>query len=555
MKNIWLIAFVLLIQVGQAQWVDNPATNTLVHSNAGSHYLSKVATNPDGSYYFSWWGGSGNINMNLNYFSHAGENIWGSAVLVSGHAQNSWVDDYNMTSDHEGNAIIVFSDVREASTKNVVAYKLDSEGNQLWGEDGIFFSLNESGDYNPIVVVNEDNTAFVIYSTAYNKGDFNKIIAHKIEADGTLPWGSDGKSYAGISESWSFPQAVANPDGGFSIGFFKETGTFPALQRKIAMIRCDADGNQMWSSPALVQDLTGISAWDDIFIKGDGNGGAYHVWHDDRYFDNMAESYAQYVNPDGETQWVENGVLLSSEAGFFQFYALPAGVNQSGEFVVLWNKVNSNQSMAALMYQRISADGNLLETNYGKIILPLSDQMQNGINAEQMGDTTFYLYNYFLPSSSYYRSYNMVALDATGQNIWGQEVELCNAEIDRSHPNMSGFYENQAVVTWTDDHGIGNRTMAQNIFTDGALGSSPVNIEDVLMDQQQYYLSYNPVSHTILFKDIEANDELKVYNIQGQIIYRNQATNTVQLNKSGNGVFVGILYRNGRVIERFKFVL
>jgi len=554
MKKLFVLLF-LLSQMAQAQWVDDPAVNTLVNANFGSHYVPKIALNQDGSYYISWWGGTSNINMNLALFSHDGFSFWDQALVVSSHPQNTWVDDYNLVADHEGNAVLVFSDVRNGGVKNTVAYKIDAEGNQLWGEDGISLAVAGSSEFNPTAVVNEDNDVFVLFSTNYDNGDLNKIYVHKIEAEGTLSWGANGKIFSGFSSSWVLPYPMANSDGGFSFGFYKETGTFPATVRKIAMIRCDSEGNELWDTEANVTNAGGISAWDDIVLKADGQGGAYFVWNDDRYFDNVAESYAQYINPDGVAQWTENGVVLSDEPGYFQFYAVPGGVNSSGEFTVLWNKVNSNQNMASLMYQRISLDGQRLESANGKTILPLSDRMQNGLHAEQVGDTTFFLYRYFLPSSTFYTSFNMIALDASGDNVWGEPVEMTNSQIERNHSDMCAFYENQAVVVWTDDTGNSSRTMGQNIFIDGALGSSPVGLDEHFSKKaDQHFISYRQIEESLQFQDIQQGDEIVLYNLQAQEVLRQAAGEEVVISALKHACYIGRLLRNGKQLESFKFL-
>lgn len=554
MKNLWILLLLFAVSL-QAQWVDDPGVNTVVQASAGAKYVAKVAVTPDGNYFFSWYGGASNLDMNLSYLDHSGVHVWEEGTIkVSTFPQNSWIDDYTMVSDLEGNAIVVFSDIRNGN-KDVVVYKIDPEGNQIFGEEGIVFPVPGSDEYEPNVIVTSDNQVVVLFSTNYSNGSLNKIMAHKIDAEGNLAWGSLGKTFSGVV-NWSLPQGIPNEDGGFSFGYYQESGTFPALTRHIALIRCDADGNEVWDSPAIATNAGGVSAWADLMVKGDGNGGAYFIWYDDRYFDNMAESYVQWINGSGIANWTTNGVLLSQESGFFQFYPMISGTNLADELVVFWNKVNSNQSMAALMMQRIDLGGNLLETINGKTVLPINAQLSNGIKATQFGDSTYYLYNRYQDGSSYLTNYNFIGLDKSGNPLWPNPIEIVNSPKDRSHPHMSDWHSYQAVICWTDDMLGGNRTMAQNVFTDGALGSSPVRVEEPLMeDQKHYFVAFQNNTHHLILQGLEGNEMLKIYNMKAQEVYEAPAQNHQQLNRFMKGMYVAVLMKEGKILEHYKLIM
>jgi hypothetical protein len=554
MKNLWIV-FLSLSLFSYAQWTDNAGINTIINSYPGSKYVPKVVVTPEGNYFFSWYGGSGNLDMNLAYFDHDGFEIWPNGALkVSTHPQNSWVDDYFLAADSEGNALVVFSDIRDG-TKSVVVYKIDAEGNHVWGEDGIFFSLLNSDEFQPKVSVAPDNSVYVFFSTNYTNGNDNEIVIHRVEEDGALSWGADGQSFnEDFGANWVLPSGQANEDNSITIGFFRETGNFPATVRWIKSFRCNSDGSMM-GSVSTITNAGGISAWTDLSMYANRDGSAHFVWHDDRFNNNTYEVYAQAIDADGNTLWNENGVLLGMEANGHQLYELPAGLNQNNEFIVFWNRLNTNQSAASLVYQRIDPTGELLETNTGKTILPMSDQLQNGIEALQFGDTSFYLYNYFLSGSSYLTSYNMLALDSSGEMIWPAPVEMVNSSIDRTHPAMSEFSSNQAVVCWSDEMLDNNRVMAQNIFTDGALGSSTVSIEDVSQKKYTHFVRFIASTHSLEMNNLQKGDRLHIFNLLGQEVYNESAAESFYLNPYIKGAYVAVLMRNGHQLENFKFLI
>lgn len=513
MKKLWIL-FVLISFGVQAQWTDDAGLNTIINEDANAHYVPKVASTPNGEYFFSWYGGAGNLDMNLAFSAHDGTENWADDMKVSTHPQNTWVDDYTLLSDKDGNAIVIFSDTRNGN-KDVVVYKVDAEGNQLWGEDGIVFPVPGSEEYQPTGVVNIDNSVTVLFSTNYSVGT-DKIFVHKIAEDGTLTWGEDGKSFSGFGSKWALPSAVANADGGFSFGFFKETGNFPALTRHIAAIRCDGDGEMIWDGEKNITEAGGITAWSDLSLFGTGDGSLYFAWADDRYNNMTSEIYAQYIDGDGVAKWETDGLLLGTENSGHQLAEVISGPNTNGEFVVLWNLLNGNQSQAALKYQRVSSDGQLLEGDAGATIIPMNAQLQNGSQAVQIGEETYYFYRNFFPGSTYLGTLNMLALDGDGEQVWDSPTELSNSQNSKSHAFLSAFHSEQAVVTWSDELGDDTRVMAQNIFTDGAIGESNFDFATVVF-------TITEDDGTTIIEDAEINLAGTVINtdVQGIATFNN----------------------------------
>lgn len=477
MKKLWIL-FVLISFGVQAQWTDDAALNTIINDDANAHYVPKVVSTPSGEYFFSWYGGAGNLDMNLAFSAHDGTENWADDLKVSIHSQNTWVDDYTLLCDMDGNAIVIFSDTRNGN-KDVVVYKVDAEGNQLWGEDGIVFPVPGSDEYQSTGVITSDNSVTVLFSTNYSAGS-DKIFVHKITEDGTLAWGEEGKSFSGFGSKWALPLAIANEDGGFSFGFFKETGNFPSLTRHIAAIRCDGDGEMIWDGEKTITGAGGITAWSDLHLFGTGDGSLYFAWADDRYFNMTSEVYAQFIDADGVVKWDIDGLLLGIENDGHQLAEVISGPNSNGEFVVLWNLLNGNQSQAALKYQRVSPDGQLLEGDAGATIIAMNAELQNGSQAVQIEEETYYFYRNFFPGSTYLGTLNMLAIDGQGEQVWDNPTELSNSQNSKSHAFLSDFHSEQAVVTWSDELGDDTRVMAQNIFTDGTLGESNFDFATVV---------------------------------------------------------------------------
>lgn len=548
------IALLFSLNFAHGQWVNDPQTNTIIDDAAASHLLPKVSENPDGSYYFSWFGGNGNLDMNLALFDQNGASLWASSMVVSAFPQNTWVDDYNLISDLEGNAIVVFSDVRNGSAKDVAAHKIDAQGNAVWGDNGLSFVFPEADNYSPKATVLSDNNVVITYGMIFGNGNTTQIKAHKIAPNGDLSWGDSGKDFMEANVGWANPAAVSNSDGGFSIGFYKETGSFPGLTRKIALIRCDSAGNALWENEAMVTSAGGISAWDELTLKGDDDGGAYFIWSDDRNNDFSSECYVQYINPEGVAQWTENGAMVSTDTGLNQLYPMLAGTNTNQELLVLWNNLNSSQSAGALVIQKIGVDGTRLFSDTGHEIIPMSDQLQNGISAIQKGDSTYYLYRYFFPGSSFYTTFNALLLNSEGESVWEQPIELNNVQVEKTHALASHFLANQWAVTWSESNNGSSRIMAQNMFRDGSMGPDITGVQNISSKMASIFRNYDVQNQQLIFNAIEPGDQLSLYAINGQMIASYVLTSDKLTVSPPKGLILGTLQRRSKRIDVFKFV-
>lgn len=130
-------AALLLTLSSNAQWSSDTEQNTTINNAAGPNYVPKIRTTIDGNFFISWFGGDGNLNMNLQLLDFNGNELWETnGIIVSNHTQNTFVTDYDLTTDMGGNAVIAFTDVRNGLT-NTMVYKVSQSGEFLFGENGI----------------------------------------------------------------------------------------------------------------------------------------------------------------------------------------------------------------------------------------------------------------------------------------------------------------------------------------------------------------------------------------------------------------------------------
>jgi hypothetical protein len=96
-------------------------------------YFCKIAASPDGGCYISWFQNEGgNYNVYMQSLDSRGNEQWAhGGVLVSNHTSLSSLVDYDLIADSAGNAVIVFTDARDGTDRDVFAYRVSSSGQQM----------------------------------------------------------------------------------------------------------------------------------------------------------------------------------------------------------------------------------------------------------------------------------------------------------------------------------------------------------------------------------------------------------------------------------------
>ena len=164
MKNVfaYLIASLLLSGLC-AQWSVDAQNPNLIAGFPAEQVMPKVAVCENGNTYicrFDNNGGSYKVYLNLLAVDGTPVGTTPQGVLISEHNQMTWLTEYDLTVDNDGNAVIVFQDIRNSGVNNVVAYKISPEEAFLWGPDGIALSADTNPDFgnmSPVVFNSNDN--------------------------------------------------------------------------------------------------------------------------------------------------------------------------------------------------------------------------------------------------------------------------------------------------------------------------------------------------------------------------------------------------------------
>jgi len=519
MKNIALsilIIFTAIISVS-AQWTNNPLENTVVNNLSGSQVIPNIAYDEAGNFYVGFFSNDfGNYNMRLQYYTFDGVAQWSTGgIIVSDHNQYGWLTDWDMTTDNNGNCILAFNDARNGNA-DVNVYAISPSEEFLWGDDGITLSTATDDEFVPSVTVTSLNNVIVAW-TRYTDSEY-EIIMQKITPEGTLAWGTSGITYQSGFEGYTGARVLGVDDDNYLMGFYKETGVFPALVRHIYVQKFDESGNAMWLTDVLVSNANGISAFNNFNIASDNANGIILAWTDDRDSDMNIDGAVQRVLSDGTILWPANGSEVSTANNYSHQNVQILGINSNDEVLVSWSKKNSNQDQTAIAGQKFSVLGVQQWTTGGIEFIPMNSFISGTVGGAVFdGTKAMIIYDEFVAGSFYYSNIKALAVDDSGNMIWTPTTTLMAARTTQKvHIVNSSIFNDQLIITWEES---GEDIYMQNVFIDGSMGSMPVSNDATLSNltingetifdfspNTYYYEVDVPEGQTIPYIDATANN-------------------------------------------------
>lgn len=465
MKKITTLIIMLALSfTAWSQWSTNPAVNNIISDLTGEQVLPKVGLCPNGNIYIGFFSNvSGYYNVRLQYLDSQGNEIWAhNGIMISQHPTDTWVTDWDMTVDLNNHAILTFCDIRNAGNTNTVAYRISPDGTFDWGADGIALSNSTAFNAAPKVTCTAAGNAVFAWSAD------DVIIMQKINPAGVKQWGDNGITLSS-ADRLNWPQLLPVGNDEVILKYFNDSGLPNAPTRYVYAQRYNASGTAVWTTPTVISNAGGISAWTQIFpFINDGSDGFYMAWHDDRDNNQMASVFVQHVNANGQIQLTANGVEASTNAGTNHFYAFLANPAGSSDIFVFWNEMNGLQSMQGISGQKISSTGTRQWGNSGIAFIPITS---SAIAPQEVMSSTTDMVVLYDEGNSAASQLKAMRIGTDGSFLWpSQFITVSSAASSKVHTVMSPFANNQWIVSWEDNRTDADDVYAQNLAIDGSLG-------------------------------------------------------------------------------------
>ena len=461
MKKTFLIFVFGLLY---SQWSHNPSNPITI----GTGIMPEIATLDDGGLVVSWLT-AGDFNIYLQRFDPQGNPVFqGGGILVSNQPVDSWiaVHHLNLDVDSEGNAIITTVDMR-TGTWEIYAYKLDPNGNHLWGETGLPLSSTGTVNISPRMVVDRSTNHTIVTWVE----DYSTIFMQCIDSEGNLLWGNSGIDVSEENASLLNPEPKAADDGNYLIQWIRQTGVFPLTDSEVQVGKINNTGSFIVAPVSMGPAVSfPMGNWTQD-LETDGSGGWYSSWTE-----LAGNAHSAFVNgSDGNGDWLWNNPLeLSDQSSHFRTNPIMTGHDPSGGVYVVWGQTDGNQVNRGLYGQRILPDGTVT-------------WQSNGIPIESLGSNVFFdthigqaendmLASYIKESGGGTKDIYASRLDEDGAFSWDETIiQLTVNGTDKSDLNM-GTGNNCQFVTWSENNVI----KAHCLRNDGTLGEPPVQTPGII---------------------------------------------------------------------------
>jgi hypothetical protein len=488
-----IIGFAIILATARAQWPGNPDDNLMISNILGEQTIPLVEADPSGGCFITWYDhSSGNYCMIMQHLNASGEiTMQQNGLVISSHAQDTWLTDYDLAVDDEGNAIVVFNDIRSGPDWDIYAYKISPTGQFLWGEDGLTISANDNGEFTPMVVTTTDGNIVFAWPKETDVSDVFEINIFKVSPDGDTVW--NGRPVVQIQSDYGFtiPRIVAADNGSVIIQALKRTEFGFFGHQNLVLYKLDTNGNNVWVDSGIVISSAGGFLWHmKPFLASDGEGGAYSYWYDSR--NNEQHVYVQHTLANGAVCWDTDGLLVSTDPAELQMDPRLVVIPGSGDIIVTYLSTYFGQAIGGIGVQRIDSLGQRLWSDTGIVIVPRDTRVISQVNALGYAGGEIVTYLEEFPSGSQSSVIRGIRLDNYGQFTWPDTfIEFASYQVQHAYLQSTINYIGQAISVWVDGREDPSGDIyLQNLNPDGTLGVFELKIEDSAIETPAKFQVY-----------------------------------------------------------------
>ena len=456
MKKLFILVFSLATMISmQAQWVDNPATNTFIvnsSADAGEVYLSTDEVSGDTYLQFNQMRSNGWVPT-LQRLTYEGIPQWGDdGITITGQTCSTWSQGVAMAATNDGGVVSCFSN--EAG--HCVAVKINADGSFPWGEQGITLFGGQGGSRTELLA-GIDKGVWALGA------DYDNTYLQYVNADGTLgPTTTIGDG----EHQYMFGLMVPSVDDRVLVVFEKEDWAYTYYYEKSIYVACyTREGEQIGNETLLMlPQIIGGSYCHYVVPDGEGGGYAY-IWHPA-----IGGAFNIYV-----FHFDENGISTISDLNGIPVHSTDPSNYYTGAYgtvdpvshdlIIAYEQTDSySQSESRIYMNRITATGDKL---WGEGIL-VADNIGDSysdilVDAFEDGSGFSLIYN----KGSYNSTVEAKGFDMNGNLMWTKQMSS-NSYARAMCDNSAGFHMGQNVVAWVNSSN-GN-VYGQNIGPDGTMG-------------------------------------------------------------------------------------
>ncbi|MCH2140602.1 MAG: hypothetical protein MK100_06155 [Phycisphaerales bacterium] len=465
LSYIPLAAALMITMPTQAEWSNDPTINTLISGIQSGCAITHAAQSLDGSVWVAWYDSDAGYDIVLQLIDEDGNTAFEPPIVVSDQSL-SWVQDFDLSIDGEGNAAIAWSDGDSTGAARVLRS----------GEIAFVREFSAGGAFtaNAQICKGPEGSLIVAW------GEDGISRAQRLSPEGDTMW-LNPPTFGG-SGTTAISDLHPSIDGDTLASFVTYT-SFSGPKRLVAA-RITHSGSIAWGlNDVFTNGSLQFGAYPE-FIR-DNSGGGIFVW----YSTSPLMARAQWMTETGDRLLGTDGMAMTTETNMVHVGAVATYELTEDVATVYWTRQDSLQSQAGVQVNRINRNGDRLLGNTGLQVAAMSANSVLDLSAWQLNE---------LACAAWIGAQNTgpgmiyaAAIDPEGTLPWNTlgPARLGTPNIDRS--DLSSAASNgQGIVVWVDARDGSDRAYAQNINSNGTLGGAPctgdisgdgtVGVDDIL---------------------------------------------------------------------------
>ena len=510
--NKIIFSFLVLFIVSMncyAQWTTDTVLNTLVVDSEGGD-MQAIGTSEGKTYVVFWKSVAPPVNyeLRLQILNVDGSQLLGNDGMLVSDAipMSTYTVIWSIVKDNEDNLYIGITGT--GSGEPAFVFKLDAEGNHLWGANGV----NVGSGYSVTVLPLSTGEAIVSW---FPEGE---SVMQKYDASGNNIWGATQAIIEGGNDT--VPANIFELSNGDYIMVFHSL-TF-GINSNLFAQRYNSSGILQWTNPIQLSNYgTVFNRTYDGLQDGDTVYMGYTVSPGNRF-----DSFLQRIDADGTLPWGINGSDFDTNATDYEMDTKIAFEEGSNYIWSSCTYTNTSQSEKGEYIQKFDKEtGARMFTDNAKEIFPIGSEKVHAGSMYLINDFPLLLIKDGLDNGVSPTSLHALMLDENGDFAWPEETRpLATYSANKRRIQFTKPANNQNVTVFIEDKGTGSKIYAQN-FTEEILAINDNEFESNLS-------FINPVTTIWEVKSKDTIFAISIYNVLGQTIFelKNNSSNEVSIN-------------------------
>jgi hypothetical protein len=406
-----------------------------------------LATRNDGTTWLTWYEPVGqNYRLRLQRMNAGGRGLLGTnGVMASSVDQSSWVMDYSLTTDSNGNAILVWSNTKDFTLRT---QQFDAQGTPGWGASGVVVNSTGTSAFGPQCLRCSNGDLGIAWLE--QQGVTNRLCLTRMKTNGVFAWGTPFAMEI-PTNSVGLP-AIVQAAGGSVILVWVENAAFDGPGDAYAQ-QIDETGAAVWPASVHINRTWQLPYMTAPYLVADGSGGLFAGWTEATLRNGMDwfEGRVQHVDENGGLLWAAEGQSVSTSSTTMQLPSAITYLPGPQRVVVAWKETDQSQSLSGINAQAFDTQADPLWAGTGLVIVQTNASVA-GL-AAALRPTPAGAALFFAQESGWGMMSAQVA-SLPGQSAASPiETTLSSILSNKVHPCVSDLVNGGYWLVWEDSRG------------------------------------------------------------------------------------------------------